>query len=292
MFRSDWIFSITLCVLIVVAVWSTFAARPGVTSTVVINGTATNTVTITQEPPYTSFFSALGSASIIVLAWERVAHSRKLQLRHLMNRVCPVLFGALLSIQKGVWGRKDSDLDDLEQSIKSLKRYGCFHSVDRLYPSNAVEELVKLQSFSRDYMKDWSEFRKQLEDFNSSHGLQNTSVVEEVLVGTLELRELHDIGEGGQPVNRRYVPLVKKGTSWERASGAELPYEVGQQLISLRERMSKESDYLRKLSNELWARELVQRASRIRSDFEAFLDEHDIEIRQQDVYQAMHRSIF
>jgi hypothetical protein len=207
-----------------------------------------------------------------------------------MNRVCPALFGALISIQRGVWG-KDSILDDLEQSIKSLRRYGCFHSVDRLYPSNAVEELVKLQSFSRDYIEDRSEFTKQVGDFNSSQGLQDTSVVEEVLVGTLELRELHDIGEGGRPVNRRYVPLVKKGSSWERASEAELPHEVGQQLISLRERMSKESDYLCKLSNGLWARELSQRASRIQSDFEAFLDEHGVEIRPQNIYQSMHGSM-
>jgi hypothetical protein len=114
----------------------------------------------------------------------------------------------------------------------------------------------------------------------------------EVLVGTLELRELHDIGEGGQPVNRRYVPLVKRGPSWERASGAELTHEVGQQLISLRQSMSEESDYLRKLNNGLWEQELVQRASRVRSDFEAFLDENGVEIRQQDVDQGIRTSIF
>jgi len=56
--------------------------------------------------------------------------------------------------------------------------------------------------------------------------------------------------------------------------------------------MTEESDFLHRLNNGLWERELVKKASRIRSDFEAFLDQHGAEIRQQDVDQPIRTSIF
>ena len=269
MFRSDWVFSLTLAVLIIAAVWSTFGARPSTTSTVVINSTVTNTVTVAQESPYSSFFAAIGSASVIILAWERIAHSRSARFRHLMRRVCPTLFRNLSSFERGVQEiALDSIVDSLEQSIYVLRQYGWFH-IDRLYPKNAVDELAKLAVSSNEYLSELAEFRKQAKNFSGSHGLQE-ALVEAVVRDEMKLGEERKIVEGNRLIITYVAPHPR----------VELSYEVGQELYSLKRKLEEEPGYRRKWKDGTWTRELVERAKRVQNDFTSFLDTHDMEIDQ------------
>lgn len=151
MFRSDIIF-VTILVALVVLPFGSVA--PGF-----------------QQFPYQLFFSALAAASIVILAWERVADRRSQRLQNQMRHLCLngqglELLDALNTIVNSV-ERHVSIPENSERLVNKaaefLRRYGRYHRIDILYPKGAIENVDHLHKAMRQYNEVWKPMQRQIE---------------------------------------------------------------------------------------------------------------------------------
>lgn len=220
------------------------------------------------------FFSALAAASIIVLAWERIAHSRGIQLRRLMRRV--YLHGGETKLQQTLGSIcftvrqcesiSDDDKRNLPYAIQILRRAGRFHGVDRLYPKNGLQELSVLLKWVNEYAKDLDDFIGAVKQIHGGKFHEYRYHVLRVMRGDAEMRfdghEYHSYSKpGGEP-----------RPAWPRFGQKD-----GEEFLALVDRLQKESKFFSGIKDSTWRREILQRASRIRNGFVSFLEKHGME---------------
>jgi hypothetical protein len=253
MFRSDLLFATILVVLLVLPFLSVYPNF--------------------ERIPYELFFSALGAASIIILAWERIADRRGQRLQNLMTRVYLdegeiELSQALWSISRTVTTSDlipDQDRDAIAMAIAVLRQAGHYHGIDYLYPRNAFTELAALQDAVRDYTAIWKGNQEKVKDFASITGI-GEDYVSAVLKGLVTLVKAED---------GTFVPYMSDGVTPSRGYGA-LNQEQGQRLKDFvtaskavdRERLGVDS--------QIWRMTIHEGAISIAHEFTVFLEKNGI----------------
>ena len=174
--------------------------------------------------PYELFFSALGSASVVILAWERIANSRVAQLRLLMERVYysdekgkGYLYKALRSIFIATKKRKriqDEDAKNVRRAASILEQSGSFHGVAYLYPKKTLGELHNLSHQIDEYNKDREDFEERIKGFKGGKFKDLDRLIIEVIEGEVEMRlegeSYKPYGKGsGEPL-RKFHALDRK----------------------------------------------------------------------------------
>jgi len=220
------------------------------------------------------FFSALGAASIVILAWERIADSRRVQLRQLMKRVYldkgeVELYQTLRVVCDYVRrsdGLSGEEAKTIQRVISILERSGRFHGIDCLYPKKAQEELRELSPWLREYHEDWNDWRSRLVEFEGTYFISNHSTLWAIAKGQVELRE-HD---------GLLVPYLR-GSLNRADKYAALSRERGKKALAFIDSLRRECRYMRRLEDSTWKREILGRASCIRDSFTDFLLSHGLE---------------
>lgn len=255
LFYTDWLF---LSVLVGLPILSFLAVEP---------------LSLRYSPEL--FFSALSAASIVVLAWDRIAESRVVQLHRLMRRVYlnegeVKLYLTLKSIRDNVVLSKGPGLDvqqQLQRAVYILKHQGQYRGIDRLFPAKATDELQSLSQWIGEYVNDWRDWLKRIGEFYTSPFDLPQELLQSMAAGRVELREQ----------NGFYVAYPKQSNtrdySWSRVDR-----ELGENAVTFVETLKQESKYLRRLEDGTWRREIIERVSRIRQGFNAFLEKHALEI--------------
>jgi len=220
------------------------------------------------------FFSAVGAASIIVLAWERIAEGRGTELRLLMERIysdkgeikLQRVLALICSRVKDHYGMEPIEFNMLLKTVLILKRSGRFHDVDRLYPKKAMNELSVLLKWVNEYAKDNEDFKKDLRERYDGKFYDHWYHVLRVMKGDAGIRfDGHEYYSYSKPDGSR-VP------SWPRFG-----QENGLEFLALVEELKKESCFFARIEDSTWRREILERASRIRDIFVQFLEKHGVE---------------
>jgi len=220
------------------------------------------------------FFSALGSASIVVLAWERFANSRMDQLRRLMEHV--YLDGGQIKLYQNLrsvcnhvrlrYGLAVDSQNKLQHATSILERRGRFHRVDHLYPKKVIGELHSLSERIGEYVKDWDDCRTRIIGFDKNEPRGVFQLVWAIVKGQVELREQEGM----------LVPYLK-GSTRKADAYAALDGDSGKRVVAFVEKLRQESRYLRRIEDSTWRTEILKRASHIRDAFTEFLEEHGME---------------
>jgi hypothetical protein len=223
--------------------------------------------------PYELFYLALGSVSVVALAWDRIASSRASQLGQLMNRVYldgeiklhETLDAICDRVRIGTGVLTDSQRN-LERSILVLTRSGCFRGLDYLYPREAMADLRALSGWIDKYQKDFEEWETHVKQFEKEHSHPDSRQLRGLLKGQLELREEHGY----------YVPYLAGSSSKAEGMGA-LQGDLGKAMIDLSKKLEKESRWARRRNDGTWKREILERGSRIRDSFVQFIEKRGME---------------
>ncbi len=223
--------------------------------------------------PYELLFSGLGAASIVILAWDRVADRRGQRLQSLMTRIYldegeVKLFQALRSISQAVANSdsiSDEHRDSIGMAIAVLRQSGRYHRIDYLYPRNAFTELKVLQGAVRDYSAIWKGNQERAKDFAGITGIGEDYVLA-VLKGNITLVKAED---------GTFVPYMSDGVTPSRGY-SPLNHEQGQKLkdlVTVAKAVDREDLGIR---SPLWRTEIIQRVGKIAHEFTDFLEKNGI----------------
>jgi hypothetical protein len=224
--------------------------------------------------PYELLFSALGAASIVGLAWERIADSRRKRLYRLMKRVYLdnghlKLHRTLESVCGDVraWNIVGEEFREaIQKSVSTLQRLGRFSRVDDLYPKCVTEELRMLSRWVGEYLDDRKDFASRVGQFRKRLPGTSENLFWAIAKGEIELRT-----DG-----RQLVPYYRpSGMKAEGYAAPEGYYEKA--ITEFEEGLAKDSAFVLKHRNGTWRKEILERASLIRDRFIRFLVEHGIE---------------
>jgi hypothetical protein len=180
------------------------------------------------------------------------------------------LYLTLKSIRDNVVLSKGPGLDvqqQLQRAVYILKHQGQYRGIDRLFPAKATDELQSLSQWIGEYVNDWRDWLKRIGEFYTSPFDLPQELLQSMAAGRVELREQ----------NGFYVAYPKQSNtrdySWSRVDR-----ELGENAVTFVETLKQESKYLRRLEDGTWRREIIERVSRIRQGFNAFLEKHALEI--------------
>lgn len=226
-----------------------------------------------ERIPYELFFSALGAASIVILAWDRVADRRGQRLQNLMTRIYldereVKLFQALRSISQAVTNSdpiSDQHREAIAMAIAVLRQSGRYHRIDYLYPRKAFTELKALQGAVRDYSAIWKDNQERAKHFATITGIEE-DYVRAVRKGNITLVKAED---------GTFVPHLSDGVTPARGY-SPLNHEQGQKLndlVMVSNVVDRESLGIR---SPLWKTEIIQRVSNIAHEFTDFLEKNGI----------------
>jgi len=195
-FLLDWIFTAMLVALISLPFVSAYPAFDRI--------------------PYELFYSALGSVSVVILAWDRIADGRMARLRELWNHTysdtCEFkLRQTLDEIRVSV--KKSEDLEDITiarliAATAILTRSGKFHAVEYLYPKTVVAELNTLNRWCWEYVFDRHECDTVITEFVAKAPWDEPKLLWSMATSKLELHRLADT----------YAPYVAKSQTEDEES--------------------------------------------------------------------------
>jgi hypothetical protein len=254
MFRSDILFTIILVVLLVVPFCSVYPEF--------------------KMFPYALFFSALGAASIVILAWERIADRREVILRRLMKRVYLEKGGielhqtlrAVCDIVRGCRELSGEESKKIQRAISTLERSGCFHHVDHLYPKEILWELETLSQWMKKYEQELDDLILTINEFEGGRFREYCDDVLRMMRGDAGMRL-----EG-----ESYISYGKPDRE-PRKAWASFDRKTGQEFLTFVGTLEERSSFGRRIHDSTWKGEILQRASRIRDGFVSFLEKHGLE---------------
>jgi len=253
MFASDLIFAIILVVLLVLPFLSVSPEF--------------------KTFPYDLLFAALGAASIVILAWERIADRRSRRLQNLMRRVCMddgefKLFRTLASVSRAVAEKSplsQQQLDSITGAAAILRLAGRHHRIDCLYTRKGLAELLTLSQHLLDYDAAWLDIRGQVEVLVADKP-ELTELVYDLLRGHLILEE----NKAGD-----FLPYIAH--PWARASGlGPLNHEEGQRIRDFVKAFQRKQARNKGIHSPIWGVEIIQRIGTILGEFGLFLEKHGI----------------
>ena len=179
-----------------------------------------------------------------------------------MRRVCPPLFKELEAIRQAVLQNHRVQNNVLERSISQMEQFPKSFHVDRLYPGSAFDELKKLSSSAAEYDTDWTELDNAIRSkFGGEAGF-----AKEVVLGRKHIARVTSMSGG-------WFEVLEART---HTSSQYIPRTLGETLTQFKDECDRASEYLRKCRDGTWARELIERAERIRGILDRFLDQYAI----------------
>jgi len=224
--------------------------------------------------PYTSFFSALSAASVIVLAWERLAGSRAVQLNQLMKRVyleegeikLQRVLTTICNKVRALRAIETSERNGLSRPVTILDGSGRLRGLDYLYPRKSVQQLRELFVHVDNYNSDHEDLLRRIREFDGGKLEEYADHVLRVLRGVAEMRL-----EGNS-----YVPYSKYDG---KPCGAwpTLNSDTGRKFNSLVKLLEQEAPFMRAMRSSIWTTAILERASEIRDMFVRFLEQRGIE---------------
>jgi len=227
-----------------------------------------------KEFPYDLFFSALGAASIVILAWERIADRREVRLGQLMKRVyfdkteieldrtLRTMCSNILQCQPllGEESRK------IGEAISILKRSGRFHRVDDLYPKKVLGELENLSQWIKKYEQDWNDLVRRIGEFEGGRFRDYYEDIRRIMRGDQEIRLK------GESYISYGIPDGEPRKAW-----ASFDRKTGEEFLTLVKKLKEESSFWHRLDDSTWKTEILHRTNRILNGFNSFLEKHGLE---------------
>jgi hypothetical protein len=220
------------------------------------------------------FFSAVGAASVVILAWERIASYRGVQLRQLMEQVYSdrsdsgiyQTLRAVCNYVRGCNGVTEYFQEVIQNAVFVLRDSGRFHRIDRLYPRGVIKELQSLSQWIAEYSKDWDEVRDRILDFGKLYPKPSSDLLWGMLKGNTELRDQKET----------FVPFVTTKSGVEAYPRIER--EMAERAIWFVTELKRDCRFVRRMNDGTWIKEILERASRIRDRFTKFLVSHGLEL--------------
>jgi hypothetical protein len=194
-------------------------------------------------------FSAVGAISVVILAWERIASSRSVQLRQLMERVyldgeehrpyqtkiepCNTLRVMCNDVRTNV-GLASFFPETVQKAILVLKDNGRFHYFDYLYPKKVMTDLEKLHDQITEYANDYDELERCINDFvkNEPRPAFPQDRIRSIVIGGIAATRIDE----------------------ELSTVAP---DIRQKVTEFIEKLRQESSYVARLKNGIWKTEIM-----------------------------------